>query len=130
MELPHVIALLSRLQTNKMTPAAVAVPPEALGAGPSSSSSAASSSTQSYDPFPDFKYTGPLRPAYPLAPKSVVPAHIQKPNYARESVSIFTWQGLKERWETSVEVRPFMTSAVFHLILSSKTSRDDWNEVE
>ena len=30
-------------------------------------------------------------PAYPLAPKSVVPAHIQKPNYARESVSIFTW---------------------------------------
>lgn len=41
---------------------------------------------ESYDPHPTFKYSGPLRPAYPLSKNKKVPAHIVKPNYAREEV--------------------------------------------
>ncbi|KAI5809764.1 peptidase M24, structural domain-containing protein [Peziza echinospora] len=35
-----------------------------------------------YDPFPDFKYTGPLRPAYPLSPRRAVPPDIPRPDYS------------------------------------------------
>ncbi|CAD6901733.1 unnamed protein product [Tilletia controversa] len=37
-----------------------------------------------FDPFPTFSYSGPLRPAYPLSPRPPIPAHIRRPNYARE----------------------------------------------
>lgn len=33
-------------------------------------------------PNPDFNYTGPLRPVYPLSAKREVPAHIPRPDYA------------------------------------------------
>ncbi|KAL8868695.1 MAG: hypothetical protein Q9174_004822 [Haloplaca sp. 1 TL-2023] len=32
-----------------------------------------------HNPFPSFKFTGSLRPVYPLSPKRPVPAHITKP---------------------------------------------------
>ena len=35
-----------------------------------------------YNPFPTFDYTGPLRPAYPLSPTRIVPSHIPRPDYA------------------------------------------------
>lgn len=68
-----------------------------------------------YDPFPDFKYSGKLRPAYPLSPKSKVPDHIMKPNYAREEVSswrtLLTLAGLWLRYKMWVEVRPLSRPA-------------------
>lgn len=39
-----------------------------------------------YNPFPDFMYTGPQRPVYPLSPRRTVPDHIQKPDYAETGV--------------------------------------------
>lgn len=46
-----------------------------------------------YDPFQKvrgFKYTGSLRAVYPLSPKTKIPAHIRRPNYGREAVSMVT----------------------------------------
>ncbi|KAE8216986.1 hypothetical protein CF319_g8815 [Tilletia indica] len=37
-----------------------------------------------FDPFPTFTYSGSVRPAYPLSPRPQIPAHIRRPNYARE----------------------------------------------
>ncbi|KAL5533075.1 FMA1 [Sanghuangporus sanghuang] len=34
------------------------------------------------NPFGDFKFSGSLRPAYPLSPRRTVPSHIPKPDYA------------------------------------------------
>lgn len=36
---------------------------------------------ETYDPFPKFKYTGDLRPHYPLTPKRPVPESIEKPDW-------------------------------------------------
>ncbi|KAJ3135578.1 hypothetical protein HK101_004113, partial [Irineochytrium annulatum] len=36
----------------------------------------------SYNPFPTYKFTGKLRPVYPLSPTRTVPAHIKRPDYA------------------------------------------------
>ncbi|KAH8554298.1 methionine aminopeptidase [Umbelopsis sp. PMI_123] len=41
-----------------------------------------------YDPFPNFKYTGPLRPVYPLSPKRHVPENIRRPDYAKDGTPI------------------------------------------
>ena len=41
-------------------------------------------STTLYNPFPNFSFTGPLRPIYPLSPRRPVPDHIQVPNYAKD----------------------------------------------
>lgn len=37
-----------------------------------------------YNPFPNFEYTGPLRPVYPLSPKRTLPEHIGRPDYAED----------------------------------------------
>lgn len=37
----------------------------------------------SYDPFPEFAYSGPLHAAYPLTPRREVPKHIKRPDYAQ-----------------------------------------------
>lgn len=37
---------------------------------------------KTYNPFPNLRFTGALRPAYPLSPKRQVPAHIPRPDYA------------------------------------------------
>jgi len=39
-------------------------------------------STTSYNPFPNYPFTGSLRPLYPLSPKRAVPDHIPRPDYA------------------------------------------------
>lgn len=44
-----------------------------------------------FDPHPTFAYTGTLRPAYPLTKNKKVPAHIVRPNYAREEVRQWFW---------------------------------------
>ncbi|KIK59891.1 hypothetical protein GYMLUDRAFT_168848 [Collybiopsis luxurians FD-317 M1] len=38
--------------------------------------------TDSYNPFPNYSFTGTLRPLYPLSPKRHVPDHIPRPEYA------------------------------------------------
>ena len=37
-----------------------------------------------HNPFPNFPFTGPLRPAYPLSPKRLVPESIPHPNYSKD----------------------------------------------
>ena len=37
-----------------------------------------------FNPFGTFKFTGTLRPVYPLSPKREVPAHIPRPDYAED----------------------------------------------
>ena len=40
-----------------------------------------------FDPFPGFKYTGYLRPVYPLSPPRHVPPEIPRPDYAKDGTS-------------------------------------------
>lgn len=37
-----------------------------------------------FNPFGTFKFTGTLRPVYPLSPKREVPPHIPRPDYAED----------------------------------------------
>ncbi|KAH7871884.1 peptidase M24, structural domain-containing protein [Lentinula edodes] len=39
-------------------------------------------SPDSYNPFPNFSFTGTVRPLYPLSPRRTVPGHIPRPDYA------------------------------------------------
>jgi methionyl aminopeptidase len=41
-----------------------------------------------YNPFPNYSFTGSLRPAYPLSPKRIVPDHIPRPDYAENGLNI------------------------------------------
>ncbi|KAH9224339.1 peptidase M24, structural domain-containing protein [Leptodontidium sp. 2 PMI_412] len=42
--------------------------------------------TGTYDPFPTFPYTGPLRPVYPLSERRKVPKTIQHPDYHKDGI--------------------------------------------
>ncbi|KAI0637058.1 methionine aminopeptidase [Trametes polyzona] len=39
-----------------------------------------------FNPFGTFKFTGSLRPVYPLSPRRVVPDHIPRPDYAEDGI--------------------------------------------
>lgn len=39
-----------------------------------------------YNPFPNFDFTGKLRPVYPLTPTRKVPSHIPRPDYAQDGI--------------------------------------------
>lgn len=39
-----------------------------------------------YNPFPTFRFSGPLRPVYPLSPKREVPKSIPHPDYAEDGI--------------------------------------------
>ncbi|KAI0258835.1 methionine aminopeptidase [Gloeopeniophorella convolvens] len=39
-----------------------------------------------FNPFPNFGFSGPLRPSYPLSPKRVLPDHIPRPDYAEDGI--------------------------------------------
>lgn len=39
-----------------------------------------------YNPFPTFRFTGPLRPVYPLSPRRTVPKSIPHPDYAETGI--------------------------------------------
>lgn len=39
-----------------------------------------------FNPFPNFHFTGPLRPVYPLSPKRTVPKSIRHPDYAEDGI--------------------------------------------
>ncbi|KAF2022255.1 methionine aminopeptidase 1 [Aaosphaeria arxii CBS 175.79] len=42
--------------------------------------------TGHFNPFPQFSFTGSLRPVYPLSPRREVPASIQHPDYAEKGI--------------------------------------------
>ncbi|KAG9241232.1 peptidase M24, structural domain-containing protein [Calycina marina] len=42
--------------------------------------------TGTYNPFPSYPYTGPLRPVYPLSPRREVPKSIRHPDYAEDGM--------------------------------------------
>lgn len=44
------------------------------------------SSTLTYNPFPNFVYTGTLKACYPLSAPRKVPSHIQLPDYAKDGI--------------------------------------------
>ncbi|RUS21642.1 methionine aminopeptidase 1 [Endogone sp. FLAS-F59071] len=50
--------------------------------------SVAGDSTETYDPFKTFKYTGKLRAFYPLSPKREVPESIAWPDYAEAGIPL------------------------------------------
>ncbi|KAJ1968067.1 Methionine aminopeptidase 1 [Dimargaris xerosporica] len=39
-----------------------------------------------YNPFPQYHFTGSIRPEYPLGPRRPVPAHIPRPDYAETGI--------------------------------------------
>lgn len=39
-----------------------------------------------YNPFPNFSFTGPLRPVYPLSPRREIPKTIPHPDYAADGI--------------------------------------------
>ncbi|KAJ6596860.1 peptidase M24, structural domain-containing protein [Mycena vulgaris] len=39
-----------------------------------------------YNPFPSYNFTGPMRPAYPLSSKRQIPEHIQLPDYVTDGI--------------------------------------------
>jgi methionyl aminopeptidase len=41
-------------------------------------------SNEQHNPFPNFSFTGPLRPVYPLSPTRIVPEAIMRPDYAND----------------------------------------------
>ncbi|KAF9585710.1 Methionine aminopeptidase 1 [Lunasporangiospora selenospora] len=55
------------------------------------------------DPWPGFKYTGPLRPRYPLSPFRTVPDHIEKPDYAETGIPL-SEQNIRS--SSTIEVLP------------------------
>lgn len=44
--------------------------------------------TGTHDPWPGFKYSGSLRPYYPLSPTRKVPPHIQRPDYHADGIPL------------------------------------------
>lgn len=43
-----------------------------------------------YNPFPNYEYTGRMRPVYPLSAKRTVPDHIPRPDYVAAGGKRFT----------------------------------------
>ncbi|KAJ7343516.1 peptidase M24, structural domain-containing protein [Mycena albidolilacea] len=41
---------------------------------------------EKYNPFPNYSFTGPMRPVYPLSPKRKIPDHIQLPDYVTDGI--------------------------------------------
>ncbi|CAO3677479.1 unnamed protein product [Umbelopsis vinacea] len=56
---------------------------------------------ETYDPFKNFKYTGPLRPVYPLSASRTVPENIPRPDYAEEGIP---HSELAQRGQTNIKV--------------------------
>ena len=48
-----------------------------------------------FNPFGNFKFTGSVRPKYPLSPKRVVPDHIVRPDYAEDGAVMKFIRGVK-----------------------------------
>jgi methionyl aminopeptidase len=49
--------------------------------------STSKSDLDTFNPFPKFSFTGPLRPVYPLSQRRAVPASIQHPDYAEDGIA-------------------------------------------
>ncbi len=47
----------------------------------------------SFNPFPNFGFSGPLRPVYPLSPRRDVPDHIPRPDYAEDGSPAISYRG-------------------------------------
>ena len=52
-----------------------------------------SASTSLYNPFPNFSFTGPLRPIYPLSPKISVPDSIPHPPWSQDGNPKYKYAG-------------------------------------
>lgn len=49
-----------------------------------------------FNPFNNFRFTGSLRPVYPLSPTRAVPEHIKRPDYAESGRIMGLVDGIKE----------------------------------
>lgn len=43
---------------------------------------------QPHDPFPDYAYTGSVRPVYPLSPTRLIPANVPLPDHAKDGIPV------------------------------------------
>ncbi len=50
------------------------------------------------NPFTSFRFTGSLRPAYPLSPRRRIPDHIPRPDYAEDSTTVLVPFILDDRY--------------------------------
>ena len=53
---------------------------------PSSPYSRSLAGASYYNPFPDFRFRGSLRPVYPLSPRRHVPKSIQAPDWSKDGI--------------------------------------------
>ncbi|KAH6564211.1 methionine aminopeptidase, type I [Batrachochytrium salamandrivorans] len=56
-----------------------------------------------FNPWPTYRYTGSLRPIYPLSPKRLVPAHIQRPDYAEDPKG-YPYSEISLRGSTTIRI--------------------------
>ena len=53
-----------------------------------------------FNPFPNYSFTGLVRPVYPLSPKRIVPDHIPRPDYAEDGSPAIILPRLTSRLNT------------------------------
>ncbi|KAJ1339577.1 methionine aminopeptidase 1 [Batrachochytrium salamandrivorans] len=59
--------------------------------------------TGPFNPWPNHKYTGSLRPVYPISPKRFVPEHIQRPDYA-DDLKGYPYSEMSTRGSTTIQI--------------------------
>ncbi|KAE9387492.1 methionine aminopeptidase [Gymnopus androsaceus JB14] len=68
--------------------------------------------TDSYNPFPNYSFSGTLRPLYPLSPKRAVPDHIPRPDYATTGIPISeAMEGNSPRILNAEEIKKMRTAS-------------------
>ncbi|KAJ1551433.1 Methionine aminopeptidase 1 [Nowakowskiella sp. JEL0078] len=80
-------------------------------------------STTVYNPWPNYHYTGPLRPHYPLSPTRLVPELIQRPDYAMDGKPIS-----EMRIRGSSKIENLSKADIEHMRTVCKISREVLNE--
>jgi methionyl aminopeptidase len=59
----------------------------------------------SFNPFPNFGFSGPMRPLYPLSPTRVVPDHIPRPDYAEEGSPAISSRAMRRNTDADHPLR-------------------------
>ncbi|RKO88897.1 peptidase M24, structural domain-containing protein [Blyttiomyces helicus] len=76
-----------------------------------------------FNPWPNYSYTGGLRPVYPLSPKRPVPIHIGRPDYAEDGRP---YSEMTVRGSTKIEV--LSSEDIEKMRISCRIAREVLNE--
>ncbi|KAI8588871.1 peptidase M24, structural domain-containing protein [Geranomyces variabilis] len=83
----------------------------------------ANGSVKAFNPWPTFKYSGSMRPVYPLSARRAVPAHIGRPDYAVDGRPL---SEMRIRGSTKIEV--LTPAEIEKMRVTSRISREVLNE--